>query len=385
MTRTGVCLSLLAITLLGSAVDAATLKTEEVAVDANGRSRKRARTMLTQLQAMSDKKEKMGLVPSEMAEAEEVRAALINNILPAILEQADDKQQDLDELFQDILDCQMEVSKGLHVTVQLETSVHKWEETVTDCVDEEVVVVGDKVEVCEKFTEMKSELRYPTDFPTLTALPEEVEEYLRTMHEYFCGFWHTYEHAWEDCRMEQHNTTNTTEVCTDSQHEFEKAICEATITRKRTCTLYDSCYAAAVQKYEAKVNEIKEHLADLEEEYEASTKILCLWDAWQLSCSPCTVDNTKVELCWEEHVNISMVNITFDDVPPPIECPTEMPELEAADTPCTDEFIQKHYAPHAAQDDVLQRMQTSCMACFGLDDVVSVGAKNTSHHELTVR
>eukprot|EP00971_Amphidinium_carterae_P091752 1816464-Amphidinium_carterae.1 len=81
-----------------------------------------------------------------------------------------------------------------------------------------------KVEVCEKFTEMKTELRYPTDFPTLTALPEEVEDYLRTMHEYFCGFWHTYEHAWEDCRLEQHNTTNTTEVCTEEQHQFEKAI-----------------------------------------------------------------------------------------------------------------------------------------------------------------
>mmetsp|Transcript_23597 Transcript_23597/g.54938 ORF Transcript_23597/g.54938 Transcript_23597/m.54938 type:complete len:384 (+) Transcript_23597:82-1233(+) len=364
---------------LFSSASGATLKTDQaVTIDAQGRSKSKTKMMLTQLQAMSDKKEKMGLVPSEMAEAEEVKAALVNNILPAILQAADDRQEDLDMLFQDILDCQMEVAKGLHTVVQLESAVHTWEENVTTCVEEEVHVVGDKVKVCEEFSTMKKELKFPTDFPEQTALPEQVENYLRTMHEYFCGFWHEYEHKWEECRYEQKNGTNITEVCTTTQEEFEKAICTANIERKRTCTAYDTCYDDAVAKYNAKVQEIKDHLADLMEEYEAAVKILCLWDAWQLSCSPCTVDEKRVELCWAQQTNVTLVNITYEPPPPPIECPMVPPDAEPEDTPCTEAFIAKHYAPWAQEDEVLGRMKATCHECFGMDDIVTAGPAKTT-------
>jgi len=362
---------LLAAALFLPTVHAATLGTQAMTVDAMGRSKSRAKAMLTQLQSMSDKKEKMGLVPSEMAEAEEVKAALVNNILPAILQAADDRQADLDELFQAILDCQMDVSKDLHVVVDLESKVHTWEENLTHCVEEETLVVGDKVTVCEEFSTLKRELRFPTDFPEQTALPEQVESYLRTMHEYFCGLWHEYEHKWEECYIDQKNTTNITEVCTVTQEEFEKVICTAKIERTRTCTTYDTCYELAVAKYNAKVQEIKDHLADLMEEYEAAVKILCLWDAWQLSCSPCTVDEKRVELCWAQQTNVTLVNITYEDPPPPIECPMDLPEQLPEDTPCTDAFIAKHYAPWAAEDEVLQRMTTNCHECFGMGDIVT--------------
>mmetsp|Transcript_74987 Transcript_74987/g.139930 ORF Transcript_74987/g.139930 Transcript_74987/m.139930 type:complete len:407 (-) Transcript_74987:26-1246(-) len=331
--------------------------------------------MLNFLQEKAKKKEQEGLTPPEMATAEQVRAILANHMMPTLLADAEDRQQEMDQLFEAIMECQIEVATEISDIQNLEKRIPWMEGNLTTCVGEESRIFIEKERVCEDFTMYRRTLTLPAEQPSSDAPPSEIMDYLEVMNEYFCGKWEVYEDKLNACRDLETNLTDTAEECVDKQLDFENTICAAKVQRMQTCSKYMDCFQAASTRYLDRKAEIEESTPSWVEQYEATAKALCLWDAWKLACAPCTIDGDRVRECYNMEPNTTAVEISLPPAPPSVDCAIDSTGPGGGeDYPCTPTFVQTHYASLLIEDSVLQRVKDSCSECFRSE----AGARTTA-------
>mmetsp|Transcript_3524 Transcript_3524/g.8775 ORF Transcript_3524/g.8775 Transcript_3524/m.8775 type:complete len:399 (-) Transcript_3524:244-1440(-) len=338
---------------------------QDIQGTADHAGRSQATHMLDVLQEKAKKKETEGLTPPEMATAEQMRAILKNHILPTLLADADDRQQEMDQLFEAIMACQVEVATEISDIQRLEQQIPLLEGVLTSCVAEESRIFIEKERVCEDFLMYRRTLTLPAERPSSDAPPSDVQDYLEVMNEYFCGKWEVYEDKLTECKDLETNLTDTTEDCVDDQLDFENTLCTAKLERMKTCSKYMDCFQAATTRYMDRKAEIEEKTPSWAEQHEAASKALCLWDAWKLACAPCEIDGDRVQECYNLEPNTSAVETTMPPAPPSLDCEIESNGAGGGeDYPCTPEFVQTHYASLLIEDSVLQRVKDSCSECF---------------------
>eukprot|EP00971_Amphidinium_carterae_P261607 5189972-Amphidinium_carterae.1 len=78
-------------------------------------------------------KQGVGLTPAEKAEVFEIRYILDSDILPSVLASAADAQSRIDDLYQTVLDCQVQVTTGLQINREMwEQKLYK-QKIVEEC------------------------------------------------------------------------------------------------------------------------------------------------------------------------------------------------------------------------------------------------------------
>mmetsp|Transcript_44799 Transcript_44799/g.106345 ORF Transcript_44799/g.106345 Transcript_44799/m.106345 type:complete len:436 (+) Transcript_44799:90-1397(+) len=335
--------------------------------DASSASGKAAH-LLSLLEAKASKKAGGGLIPSEIAEAEQVKAVLVNNILPSLLAEVSSKQQEMDNLFESMLTCAVSATPEIHKLSALEGQLPQLEQNLTECVSQESSTLLEKERVCQDFTVYKQALTLPARPPAKDAPSADVHEFLQVMDDYFCGIGRVYEGKYLACKEQKTKLSETSEKCLNLQIDYERSTCSAKIHRMETCGSYSQCFRDTSKKYAERQAVAEEKVKAWAAEYEATQKALCLWDAWQLSCSPCTVDAARVQQCWNLQPNMSVVELSLQTVPAALECNFESPSTGGGeDYPCTPAFVQTHYASLMIEDGVLMRMKDACSACFSND------------------
>ena len=69
--------------------------------------------LLQKMESFIQSKGQIGLTPAEQAEVMEIRQILNMDILPTLLQAAQEAQNEIDSLYQRVLDCQVQVSAAL--------------------------------------------------------------------------------------------------------------------------------------------------------------------------------------------------------------------------------------------------------------------------------
>eukprot|EP00403_Amphidinium_massartii_P043454 CAMPEP_0178447906 /NCGR_PEP_ID=MMETSP0689_2-20121128/41678_1 /TAXON_ID=160604 /ORGANISM="Amphidinium massartii, Strain CS-259" /LENGTH=69 /DNA_ID=CAMNT_0020073011 /DNA_START=28 /DNA_END=234 /DNA_ORIENTATION=+ len=68
--------------------------------------------------------------------------------MPSMLQAASDAQAQIDSLYQDVLDCQIQVNTGLQINRELWHGTVIKKENITECVMEEREVFDEEIEAC---------------------------------------------------------------------------------------------------------------------------------------------------------------------------------------------------------------------------------------------
>ncbi|KAL9139500.1 putative conserved tandem carbohydrate binding domain [Amphidinium carterae] len=307
-----------------------------------------------------------GLTPAEKAaEVAEIRQILSMDIMPSLLAEAADAQQLIDRYYQDVLDCQVEVTTGLEVNRQMWLSTQTKQKIIEECVEEEVVVIIEEKEVCKKYTETRQTLRPPELPPHLD--PEDNSQafkWLKEMSDRFCQITETVTHEWEECETIRENETQLIEICTERQHEYEEEICGWKAELVETCTAFMSCWDDAIKAYNDHVSTLVNLQEDWEGEMEAVDKLDCLWYVWNLSSDPCEPNMTMVYECEEIPVDTTNVTLIVYEIPDPRSCPPPDDGVDVEQPlPCSDEFMNLHYAYAGLPHEQFEKMKADCHKC----------------------
>eukprot|EP00971_Amphidinium_carterae_P213553 4238064-Amphidinium_carterae.1 len=106
--------------------------------------------------------------------------------------------------------------------------------------------------------------------------------------------WKEYEDTWTGCGLHTENHTAQIDKCVDFRDDAEEALCTLKSELEATCEDFGKCWTEAIARFNERKATIKE-LQDLLDEYEAASKVNCLWDAWKWLDDPFTVDEDKVK------------------------------------------------------------------------------------------
>eukprot|EP00971_Amphidinium_carterae_P345031 6485756-Amphidinium_carterae.1 len=323
-------------------------------------------SMLQKMNALIQTTGKSGLTPAEKAEVTEIRQILNMDIMPSLLAAAEDAQQLIDRYYQDVLDCQVEVTTGLEVNRQLWTDTITKEKLVTTCVQEEVVVIVEETEVCKKYSETRTTLR-PPELPAHLDPNDNSQafKFLKEMSDRFCQIEETFVHEWQECEILRENKTELIDICETKAKEYEEAICGWDAELVETCTEYMGCWNDAIAAYNNHVSSLVNLQEDWEAEMEAVEKLDCLWYVWNLSSDPCEPNMTKVYECEEVPVDVTNVTLIVYEIPEPRSCPPP-PEDEAQDNPalpCSDEFMNSHFGYLGLPISEMEEMKMDCREC----------------------
>eukprot|EP00971_Amphidinium_carterae_P223722 4439030-Amphidinium_carterae.1 len=171
----------------------------------------------------------------------------------------------------------------------------------------------------------------------------------------------------DDCDYATANHTNTSETCTDLQNQLESLLCQLQNGQLGSCTSYKGCRDAAIARYDAGVLTVKQMEWEIHDEYIAAERIECLWDAWNLSESPCLVDEEYVEHCYNEPIDLTNLSISYPLTPDAHDCTNSMQESGLShgpqDHPCTEDYINRHYGIFDIDEVTLDKMEDVCKEC----------------------
>eukprot|EP00971_Amphidinium_carterae_P075261 1487427-Amphidinium_carterae.1 len=85
----------------------------------HGKRRGGGAMLLEKMNHYIQTKQGVGLTPAEKAEVFEIRYILDSDILPSVLASAADAQSRIDDLYQTVLDCQVQVTTGLQINREM--------------------------------------------------------------------------------------------------------------------------------------------------------------------------------------------------------------------------------------------------------------------------
>mmetsp|Transcript_5780 Transcript_5780/g.12625 ORF Transcript_5780/g.12625 Transcript_5780/m.12625 type:complete len:363 (-) Transcript_5780:202-1290(-) len=187
------------------------------------------------------------------------------------------------------------------------------------------------------------------------------------MNEYFCGSDTDFKDKMDDCSEALGNYTNTSDTCEKLQNQLESLLCELHSGETGVCMEYAQCRKEALERYEAAKKTVKAMEWETQDEYIAAVRIECMWDAWDLAETPCLVDEEFVEHCYNEPVDLSNLTINYPMVPDPHGCTMGLEGSVIthgpADHPCTEEYLDHHYASLDVDDVTMQKMKDGCKEC----------------------
>mmetsp|Transcript_5867 Transcript_5867/g.12861 ORF Transcript_5867/g.12861 Transcript_5867/m.12861 type:complete len:374 (+) Transcript_5867:39-1160(+) len=165
-----------------------------------------------------------------------------------------------------------------------------------DCRKEKDAHKQDAEETCDELEKAQMGVRAPLlDFELdIDMSDEETLKHLKLMDEHFCGHWKEYEDTWTGCGLHTETRAAQNDKCVDFRDDAEEALCTLKSELEATCKDFDKCWTEAIARFNERKATIKE-LQDLLEEYEAVSKVNCLWDAWKWLDNPFTVDEDKVK------------------------------------------------------------------------------------------
>ncbi|KAL9139812.1 putative tandem protein 2 [Amphidinium carterae] len=336
-----------------------------LALGKHGKRRGGGAMLLEKMNHYIQTKQGVGLTPAEKAEVFEIRYILDSDILPSVLASAADAQSRIDDLYQTVLDCQVQVTTGLQINREMwEQKLYK-QKIVEECWYQEVTIIDEEKEVCDKYSEIRHTLQLPAIPPPDKDDNLLAYNYLKTMSEYFCSIPVTYEHTWEECRMVKQNHTETYRLCKDILEDYEETICGWNAELNETCTEYMGCWDDALAKYHEAVANLTDLQEDWESEMDAVQKLDCLWYWWNFSYDPCMPPNkTLVYECEEKPINYTNVTLITYEPPERRTCPPEESEDEQAIAlPCSWEFMNSAMGYLGLPDNELDAMKEDCHAC----------------------
>ena len=255
--------------------------------------------LLQKMESFIQSKGQIGLTPAEQAEVMEIRQILNMDILPTLLQAAQEAQNEIDSLYQRVLDCQVEVVTGLQINVELWDDVIKKQKNFTDCWSKEVLIIDEEEEVCKQEERIRKEIELPAIPPPDHSDNLAAYNYLKQMSDYFCGIEKIYKDIVEKCRMVKRNHTETHHWCETTTVDYEIAICGWDAELNETCTEYMGCWHDSVAQFNKRVADLTGLEEDQKAELEAVQRLDCLWEAWNYSSDPCIVNITMVKRCVE--------------------------------------------------------------------------------------
>lgn len=321
-----------------------------------------ARVLLSEMEGLIKSKGTIGLNPEEKTHVYEIEDLIDSDILPAIFEGHRETLRELQELYDAILDCQTEVSQGIEVTQTIERETTKYKEEHKECRQWEEVIWKKWKEVCNEWYEFKETIKEPTWPPEVEALPDAWLDWLKESSEYYCPLSEIVKEKKRDCDWVYKNYTHVHEECDTDQVEWEEHFCTLRTKVTQVCVTYDSCYDKAVERYRDRVEELKQIIEDRKEELEAVEKVKCLWESWEMSKDPCTVNETLVEVCYELPVNTTNITVIWPEIPEPLPC-----DIDAITPyPCQDEWEELWYNTLDLEKEIIDGIKENCHAC--LDD-----------------
>jgi len=322
--------------------------------------------LLAKLQSLVESSRKTGLSPEEKAFIQEIQEMWKDDIMPAIYAAIEEGQAEIDDMFKAILECEREQDAGDGAIAELLTAIGDVLEELGECAVKESDYLDDKKKECTEVVEMKTQFITPPEH-TPGESNEDRLQYLKDMNEYFCGTDKEFKDKMDDCKEAIANYTNTSEACTKLQNELESLLCELHSGETGVCMEYAKCRLEAIARYENVSKTVKEMEWETQDEYIAAVRIECMWDAWDLAETPCLVDEEYVEHCYNEPIDLTNLTINYPLIPDPHGCTMGLEGSVIthgpADHPCTEEYLDHHYASLDIDDVTLQKMKDECKEC----------------------
>eukprot|EP00971_Amphidinium_carterae_P027024 532893-Amphidinium_carterae.1 len=247
-----------------------------------------ANLLAQEMEELAASKGQMGLSPEEIEHINSIKDMIVGSILPSITDGVEETRAEVKVLFDAVTSCVNHATDALADIAQLESDTESNSNSHGTCRKKEDDIIEDKNRVCGELEQAKKGVHKPElDFEvTMDISDEDMVRYLRSMEDHFCGRWSEFKETWEECEDLTDNYTKTHENCVDLQQDLEESWCTWKMELEETCEEFDSCWSAAVERY----NERKEAIEALQEarlnEYEGALKVNCYWDAWKWDAEP---------------------------------------------------------------------------------------------------
>jgi len=329
--------------------------------------------LLAKMEQLVQSSKKVGLSPEEKAFIQEIQEMWKDDIMPAIFAAIAEGQQEIDTLFKAILECEMEEDVGAGAIADLIKAIGDANEDIGECAVAESDLLEEKEKECNEVVEMKTLFLTQPEAPGATN--EDRLQYLKDMNEYFCGSDEEFEDKMEDCADATTNYTNTSDACTKLQNQLESLLCELHSGETGLCMEYAQCRKEAIERYEAAEKLVKAMEWETQDEYIAAVRIECMWDAWDLAETPCLVDEEFVEHCYNEPIDLTNLTINYPLIPDSHGCTMGLEGSiithGPADHPCTEDYLDHHYASLDIDDVTLQKMKDECKECPPIPDTTT--------------
>mmetsp|Transcript_39854 Transcript_39854/g.93872 ORF Transcript_39854/g.93872 Transcript_39854/m.93872 type:complete len:364 (-) Transcript_39854:152-1243(-) len=330
----------------------------------HGKKRGAGAMLLEKMNNFVQNKGQIGLSPAEISEVTEIRQILQMDIMPSLLENAADAQAHIDALYQDVLDCQVQVTTGLQINREMWTDTVTKQKIVTECFYKDKLIIDAEKEVCTKYEQIKTVLKPPAIPPPDETDNAEAYQYLKELSEYFCSIPVEFKHTWEECKMIKQNHTERFHWCEDNAIDYEEAICGWDAELNETCTEYMGCWNESLAKYHDAIAALTNLQEDWEAEMDAVEKLDCLWEAWNLSSDPCVVNMTMVYKCEEIPINYTNVTLIVPEPPEPKSCPPPPePEQDDPALPCSSEFMSASFGYLGLPKTEMDTIKADCHEC----------------------
>jgi len=279
-------------------------------------------------------------------------------LLPGLKEALSEGHREVEISYQSILDCQRQVSEKLAYVSSVEDVVSHRRSSHQDCRLAESDAFFIKEKVCDEFNTFNIGLHIPADMPP-NKDPQDMEEYLKLMSEYFGPLYDVYEEKHQLCEEAVANQSDISAQCWKEQAMFEESVCTLRTEMSDSCSSYDGCWTSAIRKYEDRKGNIEMLQAKHADEIRGLKKLMCLVQVWDLGAGNLTANSTQVQQCAGHDWNATNLVAQYPDVPKPITCDKN----KVRRYPCADDFLGVEYKSLELHDDVFTSMKEQCRQC----------------------